>query len=111
MVRQARQSCLTQIFRYVNPISTNGGRLRPPTDYTPEWYKAGKADALPKFSDTLTISQSGGGGQIMLTIGFDSPIFFVIMPLLMTLLIKKLTGCNQAVVRSPSGSCQAVNCQ
>ena len=27
--------------------------------------KLGKAAALPKFSDTLTLSQSGGGGQIM----------------------------------------------
>ena len=27
--------------------------------------KAGKAAALPKFSDRLTLSQSGGGGQIM----------------------------------------------
>ena len=28
--------------------------------------KAGKAAALPKFSDPLTLSQSGGGGQIIL---------------------------------------------
>ena len=27
--------------------------------------KAGKAAALPKFLDTLTLSQSGGEGQIM----------------------------------------------
>ena len=27
--------------------------------------KAGKAAALPKFSDMLTLSQSGEGGQIM----------------------------------------------
>ena len=35
--------------------------------------KAGKAAALPKFSDRLTLSQSGGQGTLCPTIGFASP--------------------------------------
>ena len=38
--------------------------------------KAGKAAAVPKFSDTLTLSQPGGGGRLRPLIGFASPKFF-----------------------------------
>ena len=38
--------------------------------------KAGKTAAFPKFSDMLTLSQSGGGGRLCPTIGFASPKIF-----------------------------------
>ena len=38
--------------------------------------KADKAAVLPKFSDTLTLSQSGGEGRLCLNIGFASRTIF-----------------------------------
>ena len=39
-------------------------------------FKAGKAAALPKFSDKLTLSHSGWVGRLYPTISFASPKFF-----------------------------------